>query len=72
MGQNVIMYVSNAYHTVYPLRKSLIQLVCDLTGEVPDLEVCRKKRYSLKRTSISAPWPCVSQNCLLAYGSTTA
>lgn len=44
MGQNVILYVSNAYHTVYnALRKSLIQLVCDLTEEGPDLEVCRKK-----------------------------
>ena len=42
-GQNVILYVSNAYHTVNALRKSLIQLVCDLTEEAPDLEVYRKK-----------------------------
>jgi len=43
MGQNVTLYVSNAYHTVNALRKSLIQLVCDLTEEGPNLEVYRKK-----------------------------
>ena len=43
MGKNVILYVSNAYHTVNALCKSLIQLVCDLTEEGPDLEVYRKK-----------------------------
>ena len=43
MGKNVILCVSNAYHTVNALCKSLIQLVCDLTEEGPDLEVYRKK-----------------------------
>ena len=43
MGKNVILCVSNAYHTVNALCNSLIQLVCDLTEEGPDLEVYRKK-----------------------------
>lgn len=73
MGQNVILYVSNAYHTVYnALRKSLIQLVCDLTEEGQTLKYVGKKALADKNEYLSTFWPCMSQNCLLAYGSTTA